>query len=575
MTIHNVPSPATLADVLKLIERAELSADRRRDLASAMRRLCEMAGCSPINLCAEAPLLRETVAKIRPAAHGLSKKTFANLRSLFASSLQHAGVLDSMGRGCAKAHADWAPLIKAIAHDKRLSNGMAAFANWCAVNDIPPRDIDNDDVQSFLQWLESRTLHPRPRDLVRRVPNLWNEARDKIAGWPQSKLARLTFRGPSKHLTWNQLDPDLRHDVESYLTMRAKPDLFDERPNAPTRPLAPSTLKQQSEHLRLAASVLVQKGTPIDDITSLANLVEHEAVKTVLRHYHAQAEGKPNAFVIGLGKTLIQVARYHLGATDEQIDTLKTLTAKLPDVPYDLTEKNKALLRQFDSELTKAKLLFLPQTLLAEVMTALDQGPLRFVDAQIAIAIDIMLIAPLRPQNICGLNWTRHINEPDGPKGRLLLHIPAQETKTKRQDLTFDLPADLAQRLRWYRRHILPRLDGDPNGDLFVTRRGTRKGQGTLTDQIIERIERHVGIHMTPHQFRHLAAKLYLDEHPEDFETVRALLGHAFAKTTLIYAGAANQRASKTYSNFVLEQRDALNFKRRGKRNRKKLKTQV
>jgi integrase len=40
---------------------------------------------------------------------------------------------------------------------------------------------------------------------------------------------------------------------------------------------------------------------------------------------------------------------------------------------------------------------------------------------------------------------------------------------------------------------------------------------------------------MTPHQFRHLAAKLYLDQHPDGFETVRRLLGHKSIEITMRY----------------------------------------
>src|SRR5215471_11169437 len=36
-----------------------------------------------------------------------------------------------------------------------------------------------------------------------------------------------------------------------------------------------------------------------------------------------------------------------------------------------------------------------------------------------------------------------------------------------------------------------------------------------------------------PHQFRHLVAKLYLDRHPDAFETVRRLLGHKSIETTM------------------------------------------
>jgi hypothetical protein len=34
--------------------------------------------------------------------------------------------------------------------------------------------------------------------------------------------------------------------------------------------------------------------------------------------------------------------------------------------------------------------------------------------------------------------------------------------------------------------------------------------------------------------FRHFVATSYLEEHPEDFETPQAMLGHAWSKTTRI-----------------------------------------
>jgi integrase len=184
----------------------------------------------------------------------------------------------------------------------------------------------------------------------------------------------------------------------------------------------------------------------------------------------------------------------------------------------------------------------------------------------VAAAVEVALIAPLRPHNLSRLNWGRHFHEPNGSKGRLLLRIPAQETKTKQRELVFELPDDVANRLRWYRRTILPRLGSDPNGDLFVTHGGALKDQKTLASQIITRIEQRVGLHMTPHQFRHVAASFYLRAHPEDFRTVTDLLGHSSAKTTLIYAGVSSERASRVYTNFVLEQREALKPKGRKSR---------
>jgi integrase len=549
----------TLADVLGLLDEAGLTGTRRRDMVSAVNRLCEMAGMTPASVRAEPSVLKDMLSRIRPAAHGVSAKSYSNLKSLLGAALQLAGVIDPSGRGSAKRHSQWGPLLEAIADDQRLSNGLAAFANWCAGQGISPGDLDDPVVQRFLTWLETRTLQPRPHDLVRRVPNIWNEASAKFNSWPATKLTGLSFKAPPKHLKWSELSQTFQQDAEAYFKLRANPDLFDERPEAPQRPLAASTLRQQREHLRLTASILVQNG---EVIASLADLVMPKRFKSILRHYHKQANGEANAFVIALAKTLIQVAQYHTGATSKEIGELKRLAGNLPLVPFDLTAKNKALLRQLESERTRAKLYFLPEQLMGEVAKELERGRVRFVEAQVAIAIDILLALPLRPQNLSSLNWRHNFSEPNGPRGQLLLHVPARDTKTKREDIVSEVPDEVTRRLRWYRRHVLPRLGADVNGYLFVTEKGVRKGQATISKQITDAVMRHIGIHMTPHQFRHFGATSYLEEHPEDFETARAILNHAWSKTTRIYAGSSSRRASRAYNQYLLKQRNALKLMR-------------
>lgn len=564
---YNNNKRETLEGVLGAVQKADLPPFQRRDMTSAIKRVCEMAGATPATLPAEAPAVRAMLAKIRPAAHGVSPKTWSNLLSRFRAALRLAGVIEPASQGSATRHPAWAPLVQAIAEDKRLSCGLASFLNWSASQDIDPEEMDNAAVQQFHGWLETRTLCPKPRDVVRRVPHLWNEASEKFECWPEKKLTPISFKSPPKRRQWCDLGEGFRHDVEAYLAMRAQPDPFDESPSAPPRSLAATTLRQQREHLRLSASVLIESGVPVEKIACLADLVEPERFKAILLPYHLRANRRPNAFIICLAQTLIQVAKYHVLASEEFIAQLKRIAAKLPGIPHELTPKNKALLRQFESDQLKAKLFFLPEQLMAEVITTLATGPLDFVRAQVAIAIDFQLAIPLRPRNLSRLNWRRHFSEPDGPKGRLLLHIPKEETKSRKQDFTAEVPEHVARRLRWYRRQILSRLITDLDGDLFVTEKGCRKDQKTLAIQIIKTIERSLGIHMTPHQFRHLCGTLYLEENPEDLETAKALLGHAWTKTTLIYVGSSSRRASRAYGNFVLRQRDKLKLKRKRKPN--------
>ena len=281
------------------------------------------------------------------------------------------GSSNRSGRGSARRHPGWGPLLETVAADQRLSNGLAAFANWCARQGTAPSEVNDAVVQRFLAWLEAKTLYPKPRELVRRLPNVWNEARTKFDFWPSTQLTTLSFKAPPRHLMWSDLSLTFRQDADAYLELRANPDLFDERPEAPKRPLAATTLRQQREHLRLAASILVKNGAVI---ASLTDLVIPERFKSILRYYHNQANGEPNAFAIGLAKTLIQVAQYRPGATSKEISELKRLAGNLPSVPFDLTAKNKTLLRQLESERLRAKLYFLPEQLMGEVAKDLENG---------------------------------------------------------------------------------------------------------------------------------------------------------------------------------------------------------
>jgi len=165
----------TLSDVLAFLDRGGTSGTRRRDMVSAIKRLCDMAGTAPASVSAEPPRLREMLSRIRPAAHGVSAKSYSNQRSLLAAALQLAGIIDPLGRGSARCHPEWKPLLDAVADDQRMSNGIAAFANWGANHGISPGEVKDGAVQRFLNWLETKTLYPKPRDCVRRIPHIWSQ----------------------------------------------------------------------------------------------------------------------------------------------------------------------------------------------------------------------------------------------------------------------------------------------------------------------------------------------------------------------------------------------------------------
>lgn len=562
---HN-PPPLTVADLIKNVQSSSFDTIYRRDTVSAIRRIARMIGASPQSIILEVPSLRDDLTAIRPAAHGITVKTLSNLKWRFTSALEQVGIVDRMPNGIGQNDPGWRNLVASIAANKRRAYGLATFINWCALNGILPNQVSDETVSRFADWILTRTLYAKPKDVIRRVPRIWNEVQKGIPGWPRVRLTEISFKAPSKYIQWVDLDEAFRHDAEHYLAMREKPDVFDEHPDAPRRPLAKRTLQLQREHLRMCASILARNDALKDAITSLEQLVEPEAFKQILRFYHDRAKGRPNSNVISIAKTLLQIARYYVRVSPDHLARLRALAARLPQIPFDLTDKNKALLRLFESDQLRAKLIWLPDKLWARANSELNCAKRMIADAQVAVAIALLLVAPMRPRNLSKLNWQRHFSAPNGRRGKLLLHIPAAELKGRKRELMFELPDNVARLIYQYRETVLSAVGADPDGDLFVTFKGVPKHQSTISLQIGERIEKHLGVRVTPHQFRHLAAMFYLEQHPEDFETVRALLGHAFAKTTLIYAGTSGRRASRAYGNFVTSQREALKLKGLGKR---------
>ena len=66
-------------------------------------------------------------------------------------------------------------------------------------------------------------------------------------------------------------------------------------------------------------------------------------------------------------------------------------------------------------------------------------------------------------------------------------------------------------------------------------------------------LRKRAGIVMTPHQFRHLAAKIMLRHEPGSYETVRQNLGHKTLKTTIRFYAGEDTRAAGLHHQQLVE----------------------
>jgi integrase len=174
-----------------------------------------------------------------------------------------------------------------------------------------------------------------------------------------------------------------------------------------------------------------------------------------------------------------------------------------------------------------------------------------FVDLQNALAIDILLAAPMRMKNLTELKFDEHIEWPEGQGKPAVVLFKPEETKN-RVPLEFELSVELSNRLHLYRNQIASTVIGRRPERLFVTWRGKPRTQGAISVAIETTVLKHVGVRLTPHQFRHLAAKIILDENPGAYELVRELMGHKNMQTTTnFYAGIDTRRAGRAHLELI------------------------
>lgn len=74
----------------------------------------------------------------------------------------------------------------------------------------------------------------------------------------------------------------------------------------------------------------------------------------------------------------------------------------------------------------------------------------------------------------------------------------------------------------------------------------------TLSRSVFRTIRKRTGLDVNVHLFRHLAAMLYLEARPGEYEAVRRLLGHTQLSRTLnSYAGFEAGTATRLFGDII------------------------
>jgi integrase len=555
-TIEIDTSTPTLQDVLdRLFANDRLRPGRKRDFRSAVVAFTKLKGLPAAVVPLKLADIRDTLDSTEPAKLQVSDKRWANLRSDLAAAVEASGLVSMFKTADVTPSQNWKRFVGPGA-ERRIRFGLSRFIRWATLRGIEPWEVDEGVITRFVADLEASTLVRNLGDQRALVAATWNRL---VALHRRTGLRRVSTptHGESKaRVPWETLPASFRSKVEKYLAWAAMPDPLDE--GARARALAPKTLRLRREQIHSAVNSAVAAGIPVAQLTSLAALVDPETFKLLLRQRWQQDGRELTAYTHGVAGTLIAIATEWLKLPAEAIAILKGTRRKLGSLPAGLTEKNRTLLRTFGEPRLQRELLLLSDKMWRVARRELATSRRSFISLQTALALDVLIHAPMRMENLAKLEFARHVHWPQGRGKPALIILPGTEVKNDNAH-EVELPKALSDRLRVYREEIVPKVTGTRPAALFVTWAGTRRSQGAITVAIEKAVLRHLGVKLTPHQLRHLSAKIILDANPGAYELVRQVLGHKNIKTTTnFYAGVDTLRAGRAHADLVNKLRNEV-----------------
>jgi integrase len=537
----------TLADVLAAVQAADLPNRQRQELASALRTVGRALDRPLERIPADPRHLSPRLKSVAPRAIGMFPRSWNNVRFRVRKALNLVRPM-SPGRNTNPLTPAWDALWGPLT-SKRVKTSLSRFVRRCSATGIEPEAVREATFVEFRDHLADALLkHPHATfaELVRG----WHVAQTTVEGWP-----RVNFTIPDRRdhwtLPWSAFPASLRQDCSAWLNRLAGRDFFDE---APFRPVRPGTVERREWQLRAVATALVLRGRDSSTITSLKDLVEIETYREGLRFFLERSGGKSTSAIVDLAGALTAIARHHLKLDKDHLDRMAAINQRLSLGRRGLTEKNPKLLRQFDNLDNVAALLHLPEKLigLASRNRNLRAGALQ---AQLAVAIEILIMAPIRLGNLCALDLEQNLVRPRRRGKELHIVFPAENVKN-REPLEYPLPLQSVELIEHYLKEFRPQLASPSCSALFPGRWSGPKKPVTLGLQITQCIRSHSGLVMNPHLFRHAMAKIHLDANPGGYEIVQRVLGHrSISTTTAFYTGSEAAAAVRHFDNVILKMR--------------------
>jgi hypothetical protein len=555
-TSSNPRIEPSFADAIAMIEHAaELPVEKKRHWCCSLKRIAEALDKPATVIPARLSAVRAAVMDLHHVPLGLTAKTLANHRANVKAALAWLAKEKAIPRNGAPLSPRWKRL-KARMSDRHLRSRLSALMRYCSALGVDPEAVDETVMDGFLAYRAQATTRPADEAARRIVARSWNSNVGKIDSWPSRRLIEppvTSAAGP----VWKDFPEGLRQDIEQYLNNLTR--VHRSRTGQRLLPCKISTITTRRRELAAAVRMAVKLGYPVQQFTSLGALLDPDIVYKVIDAYWQQNGQIPKAFTIELACHFLSIARHTRCVDEPACEKLDELRATLEEHRRGgLTDKNLTLIRHVLSDGVWMRVVNLPQALMAKARSQQERAPVQAaVAAQLAVAIAILTVAPVRLGNLTSIQLELNLIKPGGPEANFWLVFPDYDVKN-RVRMEFPLDGPVTELTNEYVHDFRPTLlRGHNENWIFPGNDGGRKHAMSFSGQIAKSIFKATGLRLTVHQFRHAAGALILRKYPGNYEMVRRVLGHRSIQTTISsYCGLETTQANEIFGKLVREHAD-------------------
>jgi integrase len=542
----------SFVDLIAAIEQApDLSEQRRRHWLCSLRQTPKWLDRPAAVIPARWHSVRISVAQLHHARVGVTAKTLANHRANVRAALRWFGKEHDVPQQGARLSAEWASFRDNM--DKPTRARLYSLIRYCSARRIGPLSLDDKVFDDYWRYRAETTALASNNTARRFMARAWNACAATTDTWRLQWLTEPPLK--TAEPAWEAFPVGLRKDIDEYFAGLTK--VHRSLSGKRIQPCSPATIRTRLAEMAAMARMAVRLGVPIESLNSLGALLRPDVAESVIDAYWQKNGQEPKRGTIDLGWKLLRMARETGCLEKAALDRLDDIRIALEQHRHEgLTPKNLQLIRHVLTDGVWREIVSLPNVLMQQARLAKDHGPIKAgVSAQLAVAIAILTFAPVRLGNLASIELGQNLIKPGGLNTPYWLVFPNYDVKNK-VDLNFQFDQPLTDLIDEYVHEFRPALLRGTNASwLFPGEGGQPKNKLLFSKQITERIQKAVGLRITPHQFRHAAAAIYLKHHPGDYETVRRVLGHRDIQTTIrFYCGLETMQATEEFGKLIRQQ---------------------